>query len=254
MSNTTASNNPLPAPAAAAATPVCNMLEGLRATSFDQLMVTAGIVYEEAMDQLNFTLLSIMNENSTDSLTHRLAEAIYYQDGHNLVMHYRIGDTTRLQQEHEAVAAGIGSQEEVGRMSDFTLMMQLSAWVNSVNAERLAQWGRDNNNRQESEASSSSSSPNNNSNHDSGYGSRESPQGGDFGHELSDDDSSSDYFPSDGSSSPDDSSSDESSSDHDSKPTDKDPDNNNDEGGKEKGRLYVDVYKKDLGRCVRYAY
>ncbi|OAG08237.1 uncharacterized protein CC84DRAFT_1173755 [Paraphaeosphaeria sporulosa] len=140
MSQITAFNHPLySAPStsnasslpAAAAIPACNQLTALKAKNFDELMDLAAQVFT-GQEDLQSTMSSIMNAIASGPIVHQLAEAIYFRQGHTFVMQYRIDDITRLQQEHEAVAAGIATPDALAGMSDFVLRQRLSSWVSSL--------------------------------------------------------------------------------------------------------------------------
>ncbi|KAL1609945.1 hypothetical protein SLS60_001610 [Paraconiothyrium brasiliense] len=130
-------------PLATVAAQKCSKLAALRAKSFDELITLGFQVYESHLDQFAFMVSSIMNDTTPVPAEHKLAEAIYFRDGHNMAMLYRIADMTRFQLEHEAHAAGLLAVEQIGAVSDFALELQLRTWVNGENEEHFAQLDRD---------------------------------------------------------------------------------------------------------------
>ncbi|KAL5372319.1 hypothetical protein PMIN04_013070, partial [Paraphaeosphaeria minitans] len=163
MSHINAFNYPIPsAPStsnasslpAAAAIPACTQLTALKAKSFDELMQLAAEVFP-GQEDLQINMSSISNGTTSGPAVHQLAEAIYFRQGHTLALQYRIGDMTRLQQEHEAVAAGIATPDALAGISNFVLRLRLSFWVSSLG---LAKMEVDEESSPSSSSSSSSSS------------------------------------------------------------------------------------------------
>ncbi|KAF2445017.1 hypothetical protein P171DRAFT_485088 [Karstenula rhodostoma CBS 690.94] len=240
MSHITAFNHPLaaapstsnasPLPAAAA-TPACNQLAALKARRLTELIELVEQVFAGQEDLRQSTLSSIMNSTRSGSVEHQLAEAIYFEQGHALAMQYRIGDMTRLQQEHEAVAAGIATPVALGGMSDFVLRLHLSAWVDSLGMGPMEVDESD-----PSPASSSSSDeddsdydPMDEDRHDSGYETEPTDT-----EEDSEDSEDGDSFES----------------------MDEDTDDESEYESEDDGskRKYVTVWKKELGKYVTFAY
>lgn len=217
--------SPLPA---AAATPACTQLVALKAKSFDELMELAAQVYAGQEDIFQFTMSSILNSNRSGCVEHQLAEVIYFRQGYVLAMQYRIEDMTRLQQEHEAVAAGITTSDALGGMSDFVLRLQLSAWVNSLGLAQME--------AEESDSSSSSSSSSDEDDDDETMGEDRHDSGYDTESTImeTDEEDDPDIF----------------------EPMDEDESEYDDESEDDDDykRKYVTVWKKDLGKYVTFAY
>ncbi|KAJ4350207.1 uncharacterized protein N0V89_008828 [Didymosphaeria variabile] len=121
----------------------CSQLVALKTRNFDELIALGSQVYEGFSDHFEFVVSSIINDTTPGSTEHKLAEAIYFRDGHNMAMLSRIADMTRFQLEHEALAAGLLDSNQISTVSDFALELQLRAWVNRENEEHFAQLNRD---------------------------------------------------------------------------------------------------------------
>ncbi|KAF1978639.1 hypothetical protein BU23DRAFT_564212 [Bimuria novae-zelandiae CBS 107.79] len=144
MSNIIAFKHPLAAykPALDTSPPTaqdCSKLAALKAKSFDELLALSSSLYQGQESLFETVVSAILNDTTSSSVEHKLAETLYFRQGHLLSRSYHVGDMTRSQKEHEIFALNFTTREELAHMGDFALDLKLRFYLREQNEEHFSE-------------------------------------------------------------------------------------------------------------------